>query len=127
MTKLQAQYSDLKKALKKLEQALAQKETEMNRDASIQRFEFTFEMSWKLMQSIAKNNNINLYGVKSVIREAAKLNLITEPLIWFEFLEKRNLTAHTYKKELAKEIYQAIKKFPNLVHALITSSKSYII
>ncbi|MBU1084981.1 MAG: HI0074 family nucleotidyltransferase substrate-binding subunit [Candidatus Beckwithbacteria bacterium] len=126
MTKLQAQYKDLKKALKRLKEALKQKATEMNRDASIQRFEFTFEMSWKLMQSIAKNNNINLYGVKSIIREAAKLNLIDNPIEWFDFLEKRNQTAHTYKKEVAKEIYSTIKKFPNLVNKLIKDTKAHI-
>ena len=125
LTKLQAQYHDLEKALKKLNEALKQPETELNRDATIQRFEFTFEMSWKIMQSIAKTNKPKLYGVKAIIREAAALGLISQPEAWLDFLEDRNLTVHTYKEELAKQIYANVKKFPKFVEELLIQTKSH--
>ncbi|OGD58792.1 hypothetical protein A3I57_01890 [Candidatus Beckwithbacteria bacterium RIFCSPLOWO2_02_FULL_47_23] len=126
LTKLQAQYHDLEKALKKLNEALKQPETELNRDATIQRFEFTFEMSWKIMQSIAKTNKPKLYGVKAIIREAAALGLISQPEAWLDFLEDRNLTVHTYKEELAKQIYANVKKFPKFVEELLIQTKSHL-
>lgn len=126
LTKLQAQYNDLEKALKKLSEALKQPETELNRDATIQRFEFTFEMSWKVMQSIAKTNKPKLYGVKAIIREAAALELINNPEAWLNFLEDRNLTVHTYKEELARQIYANIKKFPQFVEQLLTQAKTHL-
>lgn len=126
LTKLQAQYNDLNKALKKLNEALEQPETDLNRDAAIQRFEFIFEMSWKVMQSIAKTNKPKLYGVKAIIREAAALELIDDPEVWLEYLEDRNLTVHTYKEELAKEVYAAIKKFPPLVNKLLEAAKTHL-
>jgi len=126
LTKLQAQYNDLAKALKKLNEALKQSETELNRDATIQRFEFTFEMSWKIMQSIAKTNKPKLYGVKAIIREAAALGLISQPEAWLDFLEDRNLTVHTYKEELAKQIYANVKKFPKFVEELLIQTKSHL-
>ena len=126
LTKLQAQYNDLAKALKKLNEALKQPETELNRDATIQRFEFTFEMSWKIMQSIAKTNKPKLYGVKAIIREAAALGLISQPEAWLDFLEDRNLTVHTYKEELAKQIYANVKKFPKFVEELLIQTKSHL-
>ena len=126
LTKLQAQYHDLEKALKKLNEAIKQPETELNRDATIQRFEFTFEMSWKIMQSIAKTNKPKLYGVKAIIREAAALGLISQPEAWLDFLEDRNLTVHTYKEELAKQIYANVKKFPKFVEELLIQTKSHL-
>lgn len=127
ITKLQAQYADLTKALTKLKEALAQPETEISRDATIQRFEFTFEMSWKVMHSIAKTNKPKLYGVKAIIREAAALSLIDNPELWLKFLEDRNLTVHTYKEELAKEVYSRIKKFPSLIAQLLKSAKTHLV
>jgi nucleotidyltransferase substrate binding protein (TIGR01987 family) len=126
LTKLQAQYNDLEKALKKLSEALKQPETELNRDATIQRFEFTFEMSWKVMQSIAKTNKPKLYGVKAIIREAAALELINNPEAWLNFLEDRNLTVHTYKEELARQIYANVKKFPQFVEQLLSAAKTHL-
>ena len=126
ITKLQAQSANLIKALKKLEEVLKQPETEITRDAAIQRFEFTFEMSWKVMQSIAKTNKPKLYGVKAIIREAYALSLIDNPELWLKFLEDRNLTVHTYKEDLAKEIFSRIKKFPVLVAKLLEAAKTHI-
>lgn len=126
MTKLQAQYDDLVKALKKLTEASTLPETEINRDATIQRFEFTFEMSWKLMQSIVKTNKTNLYGVKAIIRESAKLELIDNPSAWLDFLEQRNLTVHTYKQELAKKVYHSAKKFVPFVKSFLKIAKTHL-
>ena len=126
LTKLQAQYHDLEKALKKLNEALKQPETELNRDATIQRFEFTFEMSWKIMHSIIKVTNPKLYGVKAIIREAANAGLIDDPKAWLDFLEDRNLTVHTYKEELAKQIYANVKKFPKFVEELLIQTKTHL-
>jgi len=45
MTKTNYLIADLKKSLTKLEQAIAEPKSEIVRDATIQRFEFTFELS----------------------------------------------------------------------------------
>jgi len=42
--------SHFERALSRLEEALAKPEDPIVRDASIQRFEFTFEMAWKALQ-----------------------------------------------------------------------------
>lgn len=126
MTKIQAQYSDLKKALARLEEALGQPPTIMNQDASIKRYEFTFELAWKLMQSILRKNTTVVYGVRNTFREAARLNLITDPKVWFDFLDARNLTVHTYKEPIARRVYKKAKEFPPLVKELLEKAKEYI-
>ncbi len=126
MTKLQAQLEDLEKAFIRLKEACGMESTVMNQDATIKRYEFTFEMSWKVMQSIEKGNTINVYGVKNIIREAAKLDLIDDPADWFKFLEARNYTVHTYNEETAQFVYKKAKEFIPYVEELLIKAKNYL-
>lgn len=128
MTKLQSQFEDLKKALYRLkEAALLPADQTINQDATIQRFEFTFELSWKIMQGIVNENIKDIYGPKQVIREAAKLGIIEDPVKWLVFLHQRNMTVHTYREEIAKEVYVSAKEFITFVDALIPLLEKHII
>lgn len=128
MTKLQVQYEDLNKALGRLKEAAKlPSKVVIHQDATIQRFEFTFEICWKIMQTIVNENIKNVYGPKNVIREGAKLGLVENPAKWFEFLENRNLTVHTYKEEVAQMVYKSAKEFIPYVEKLIKSIKRYIV
>ncbi len=111
MTRVESLVADLQKALVKLKEAVAAPDTELNRDATIQRFEFTFELSWKVMHAILVDNGIETYGPKNTFREAAKLGVIESPEEWFEFLQDRNLTTHKYDEATAERIYQTAKAF----------------
>lgn len=118
--KASALSSDLSQAVTRLEEALNEPLTDIVRDASIQRFEFTFELSWKLMQTILQENRLESYGAKSVIRGSAQLGLIPDPTPWFDFLDARNRTSHVYNVKQAQEIYQQVLSFPPLVHELLS-------
>ena len=59
------------KARGSLDLALAAPKTDLNRDASIQRFEFTFELAWKTMRRILKYKGILINSPRDTIREAA--------------------------------------------------------
>jgi len=126
MTKTQALFSDLKKAVNKLRQAALLPASEINRDATIKRFEFCFELCWKLMQAILQENGIEAYGPKGSIREATKLGLIDNPKIWLEFLKARNLTSHTYEEDIAKKIYNKVKKFNKTAELFIKSAEKFL-
>jgi len=126
MTKIQTIISDLSNANQRLAEALNAEASDLNQDASIQRFEFTFELSWKLMQEILTSNLRKTRGVKDVIRQAVDFSLIDNFQIWFDFLENRNLTVHTYKLETARSIYTHIKNFPTEVDKLLKNSQDLI-
>ena len=127
MTKLQAQYRDLQKALERLKEALLlPSDVTINQDATIQRFEFTFELAWKLMKTIIEIEGLEAVSPKSVIREGATVGLIEEPKKWFEFLENRNLSVHTYKEEIAQKVYQSAKEFIPFVDKLILKAKNHL-
>lgn len=106
---------DQQKALMRLEEILELEPTEIHKDAAIQRFEFSFELSWKLMQTAARFHGKDANSPRQSIRTAASLVFIDNPELWLEFLEARNLTTHTYDQPTADEVYEIAKKF--LPHA----------
>jgi nucleotidyltransferase substrate binding protein (TIGR01987 family) len=123
-TKRNSLQLDLTTALTRLQEALNAQHTDLHRDAAIQRFEFTFELSWKLMQTILQENRIEVHGVKTILREAARLNLIDNPSTWFPYLDARNRTSHTYNAEMAKQIFSEIQSFPPVVTDFLAKTKA---
>ena len=81
MTKLKSQYQDLTNALERFKEILKEPKTEIIRDATIKRFDFTFEAAWQFMQTVLKKNGINLSGVKKFPRFVEQLLIKTKPHI----------------------------------------------
>ena len=93
------------KALLRLHEVLAQPENEFIRDATIQRFEFTFEAAWKAVYRWLRARGVDLdEDAYSTIPEAFKRRLITDEKRWGEMRKYRNLTSHTYNEPLAIEV-----------------------
>ena len=111
----------LLKARDSLAIALAAPKTDLNRDASIQRFEFTIELAWKTMKRILQYKSILINNPRDTVREAAKESLIDDPKAWFVFLENRNLTTHVYNEEIAEKIYNSLPKFKIALDAFINN------
>ena len=110
--------SDLKKilvqfnsALERLSEAL-QENTETNPlslDGTIQRFEFCFELSWKVLKRFLSNEGITARTPKEVFKEAFKLGWLSEgDSFWSKMIEDRNLTSHTYDQGTARDLYSRI-------------------
>lgn len=114
MTKeqLRLKWEDYHKALNRLEIALTKTldEDDLYLDATIQRFEFTFELAWKLMKAVLEYEGIEATSPRSSIREAWKQHLIGDAEKWLDMQVKRNLSSHTYNEETAQDIYRHIKE-----------------
>ena len=119
MKKIESIKGDLKKANKRLKEAASLKSTQIHRDATIQRFEFCFELAWKAVQTYVRDQGLECRSPRNCFRTGAQLNIIEDPLTWFEYLESRNLIAHTYNEKLADKVYRQAKKFPKDVESLI--------
>ncbi|MCE5319392.1 MAG: nucleotidyltransferase substrate binding protein [Parachlamydia sp.] len=89
--------------------------SEQEQLGAVQAFKFTYELAWKTMKRILKKRGVEVQAPRDTFREAARNKLISNPEQWFIFLEKRNLTSHTYKEENAQSI---IKTFPAFSAAL---------
>jgi nucleotidyltransferase substrate binding protein (TIGR01987 family) len=119
MTKLKSLIENLKKANQRLKEATKARPTRMNKDATIQRFEFTFELAWKTIQAYVRDQGLDCKSPKNCIREGARLEIIDNPKAWFAFLRERNLVAHTYNEKIADMIYKKALKFPQEVDKLL--------
>ena len=106
---------ELGKAITKLRRAfdragslVQDDEREENRDSIIKRFEFTIELFWKTLKKILRYELIKANSPKEVLQASYMTFLIDDETIWLHMLEDRNLTSHTYKEALAKEILARI-------------------
>jgi len=80
-------------------------------DGVIQRFEFTFELSWKLMKLFLEYTGINdIKSKRATIKEAFAYGLIEDGEEWIDMLVDRNKTSHIYDEEEAKYILRKNKK-----------------
>ena len=97
--------TSLKTALQRLGEALSAPETDLSRDAAIQRFEFCFELGWKVIQEKARGEGLDCYSPKSCVKLAFKNQWVKEETSWLVMLEDRNRTSHTYDEVLAAGVY----------------------
>lgn len=114
MTKLQIEMkqADYHRALERLQSAL-QKEPDaddMYLDATIHRFEFCFELAWKLMKCVLDYEGIEVSSPRSSIREGWKQGMIADAETWLDMQEKRNLSTHTYNQSTALAVYRLINE-----------------
>lgn len=110
MDKATAQRKQLEKAFAFLKKALNEPESDIQRAATIQAFEFCFELSWKYLKSLLEEDGAALLASpKSVFREAAKHGFIDNPEQWFTYLQARNLTVHTYVETVADQVYAVVE------------------
>lgn len=95
------------------------------RDAVIQRFEFTVELSWKLMKRYLNENLMGeYYSPRTIIKESYKQRLIEDGEIWLDILEDRNLTSHTYDENIANRIKDnIINKYVDMFEKFIKRMK----
>ena len=82
----------------------------------VQEFEFTYELSIKMMRRFISLSGIVVADTQmvfaEVIREANKLDLLLGNVkVWDNYRKKRNITSHTYDEDKALEIIQIIPDF----------------
>jgi nucleotidyltransferase substrate binding protein (TIGR01987 family) len=117
---------DFEKAVARLEEALRLKPTRIHKDATIQRFEFCFELSWKVIQRFLREQGIECRSPKDCFRRAADFSLFKNPKPWFAYLEARNLVSHIYRRKAADRIYKKSESFSKAAKMLIGAVKEYL-
>lgn len=99
---------DARHSTARLTEAVQQTESEIIRDATIQRFEFSFEAVWKALKLYLEHQGHECGGPRPTLRKAFAEGIIPseeEAEAWFQMLEDRNLTSHAYDEALATRIY----------------------
>ncbi len=125
MTKETAIIADFKNALQRFSEILVEPKTAITRDAAIQRFEFSFDLAWKVIKTVLEEKKgIICNSPNECIREAYQQKFIEYDKKWMQVLKNRNLTAHTYNEKLIEEIFielpTALELFTSLLAKIET-------
>ena len=113
MERLRLRYTDAKRALDTLKEILEKPFSIVVRDATIQRFEYTFEALWKFLKEYLKEQEgIISNSPKTCFRDAFSSGLLSEEeaVKFLEMTDDRNMTAHTYNENVAQILYKRINE-----------------
>ncbi len=85
--------------------------SQLEKEGIIQRFEYTFELAWKVLKDKMGNDGILLDQIspKAVIRQAYVAKYINDPETWLNMIGDRNLMSHTYDFAKFEDVIQAIR------------------
>ncbi len=86
-------------------------------DGTIQRFEFTFELFWKTLKLLLKDQGEEVTFPKEALRAAYRAGWIDDEATWLAMLSDRNLSSHTYNEALADEMYARIGGYAAVMRA----------
>lgn len=123
MIKSKIKFEKFGKALASLEAIYLKpvQEDRANIDATIRRFEFTFELAWKFLKDYFIEQGVVLNFPKEVLKEAYSSKLIDDETVWIAMLNDRNMTSHTHDESLADEIYLRIRAYVPELHKLLNN------
>ena len=107
-------FQALNDALTTFEEAIkSNPKSQLEKDGTIQRFEYTFELCWKsirkLLLELGRQDVSS--SPKPLFRDAHQEGLIDNIEVWFKFIDARNRTSHTYHKKTADQVYNDIQDF----------------
>jgi nucleotidyltransferase substrate binding protein (TIGR01987 family) len=84
------------------------------RDGVIQRFEFTYELAWKMLKRYLEQYGLEKaegLNNRELFRMGREQGLIADPEKWFHYLAMRNQTSHVYDQAKAAEVFAAAREF----------------
>ena len=123
-------------ALSNFEQALSRfsavlshstEEADYVLDASIQRFEFCFELCWKVLKRyLSEEEKLEAKTPKQVFIKAYEIDLIENETIWLEMLDDRNLMSHTYREIDAEAVYSRLPNYMKRFSDIFSTLKQKI-
>jgi len=114
-------FTPLGRAVERLQEGLARYELDISdrliRDGLIQRFEFTYELSHKMLKRYLKSraanpSELDSMSFQDLIRSGSEHGLLAEGWpAWRTYREMRGKTSHTYDETIALEVVADIPRF----------------
>ena len=106
-------FSNFSRALSLLREAMEEDVfslKQLEKEGIIQRFEYTFELAWKVLKDKMEFDGIVLDQIspKTVVRQAFAAKYINDPDTWLKMIGDRNLMSHTYDFVKFEAVIQSI-------------------
>ena len=101
-------YLLLREAIETLE---SRQLTQLEKEGVIQRFEYTWELAWKVLKDYLEQSGVVLDNVTpaSVIKAAFAAKVIADGELWMQALDARNRMSHTYDLKVFERIIEEIR------------------
>lgn len=99
---------------------------DLSRDAAIQRYEFSFELLWKVVKIYLKEiESIECASPKACFREVRNILDLREEEIetCLSMTDDRNLSVHTYSEKMANELYAKFPKYLKVARKVLREIK----
>lgn len=111
----QQRFQNFKRAFSLLREAMEQDITQFNqleKEGVIQRFEFTFELAWKVLKDKMEHDGLTIDQIspRAVVRLAYQAKYIEDADVWLRMIGDRNLMSHTYDSAKFEVVLQSIAK-----------------
>ena len=124
MEKLEQKLRSCQRAVATLDEAVNMPFSVIVRDASIQRFEYSFESLWKLLKAyLEQHEGIICNSPKRCFREGFQVGLLSveETETCLVMTDDRNLTSHTYIEAVAEAIYRKLPTYLAVMRMLLAN------
>lgn len=121
MERFEQKKEDFFNAFDRLKEAIQEEPTEVVIDGVLHRFEFTFELSWKLLKYYMEYLGLveTIGSPRETIQNGFKQHIIEDGEDWIEMMISRNNLSHIYDEKTSREIYDKIKnKYVDLLEKL---------
>lgn len=111
----QQRFQNFKRAFALLSEAMEQDISQFNqleKEGVIQRFEFTFELAWKVLKDKMEHDGLTIDQIspRAVVRLAYQAKYIADADVWLRMIGDRNLMSHTYDSAKFEAVLQSIAK-----------------
>lgn len=97
------------------------------RDSLVQRFEYTFDTTWKYISEYLQHGGyqLTMKSPKAIFRECFKARILSEEetRCALEMVGDRNLTTHGYDEDLIEETSKKIVTYAQLLSVLLQRTK----
>ena len=91
--------------------SLTAPKTEFTRDSAILRFELAFEVGWKLLQTLLREQGYEVGSPRQAFQSAFSVGWIRDEEIWDDIIRARNSAVHVYREADAEALYGDLKRF----------------
>lgn len=127
MGRLSERLESARLALASLEELVVLSQpTKVERDAAIQRFEYTCEATWKAIQlGLREEEGIQAASPKAITRAARRIGMLddAQARLALAMVDDRNATVHTYNEAVAQAIHARLRDYSPLLRAWLTAAR----
>ncbi len=85
--------------------------SQLEKEGAIQRFEFVFELAWKVLKDYLEAEGVQLESntPRQVIKQAFAAGLLQDAQTWIDIMLLRNKLSHTYDQQVFEQALHTIR------------------